>query len=100
VEQTLVVDMEMELEVIVKWLKESGLKVNESKTEVRLFHQLDCQKITLTINNTPINSIDAMNVLRVAFDSKLNWYKHANNFPKKAKKASHAIKLIKPYFNP
>jgi hypothetical protein len=79
---------------VVKWLKESGLKVNESKTEVCLFHQLDCQKITLTINNTPINSIDAIKVLEVAFDSKLNWYKLVNNSLKKAKKGLHAIKLI------
>ena len=65
-----------------------------------LFHRLDCQKITLTMNNTPINSIDVMKVLGVAFDSKLNWYKHVNNSLKKAKKALHAIKLIKPHFTP
>jgi hypothetical protein len=84
----------------MKWLKESGLKVDESKTEPCLFHRLDCQKITMTINKKHINSIDAMNILGVAFDFKLNWYKHVNNSLKKAKKALHAIKLIKPHFTP
>ena len=92
--------MERELKVIMKWLKESGLKVNESKTEVCLFHRLDCQKITLHINNSPIESKEAMNVLGVTFDSKLKWSKHINNAIQKARKALHAIKLIKQHFTP
>ena len=98
--EQLIFEMERELKVIMKWLKESGLKVNESKTEVCLFHRLDCQKITLHINNSPIESTEAMNVLGVTFDSKLNWSKHINNAIQKARKALHAIKLIKQHFTP
>jgi hypothetical protein len=39
----------MQLEIIVKYIKDFGLKVNESKTEICLFHQNDTQKITLTL---------------------------------------------------
>ena len=35
----LIVDMEKSLESITKWLKKSGLKVNEDKTEICLFHR-------------------------------------------------------------
>ncbi len=42
----LVRDMEQELMTLTKWLKDSGLKVNEQKTEMVLFYKKDCQPIT------------------------------------------------------
>jgi hypothetical protein len=98
--EQLIFEMKRELKVIMKWLKESGLKVNKSKTEACLFHRLDCQNITLLINNSPIESTEAMNVLGVTFDSKLNWSKHINNTIQKARKALHAMKLIMQHFTP
>ena len=96
----LVIEMEKEIDTITRWLKDSGLKVNEQKTEVCLFHRLDCHQITLRINDNEIKSQNSMNVLGVTFDSKLNWSTHINNSVKKAKKALHAIKLIRPHFTP
>ncbi len=34
----LIDNLEMELEMIIKWLKDSGLVVNSGKTEICLFH--------------------------------------------------------------
>ena len=45
----LVVSMERSLEMITKWLRDSGLVVNEEKT--CLFFKSDHPTITLTINN-------------------------------------------------
>ena len=52
-------DMKIKLEIMVKWLRNSGLVVNESKTELCLFHKspqlpinlkkLNCFPITLTL---------------------------------------------------
>ena len=98
--EALIIDMKKELEVMTKWLKDSGLKVNESKTEICLFHRLDCRQVCLNINQTIITSLPSMNVLGVSFDSKLNWSCHINTCVKKARNALHAIKLIKPYFTP
>jgi hypothetical protein len=36
-----IVDLEGSLEAITKWLRGSGLTVNQSKTELCLFHRLD-----------------------------------------------------------
>jgi hypothetical protein len=47
------VDLEKKFETIVKWLKESGLKVNTSKTEICLFQGNDQTQITL--HNVPTN---------------------------------------------
>ena len=46
----LITDMEKSLEAITKWLKKSGLKVNESKTEICLFHRLQQNSVALIVN--------------------------------------------------
>ena len=66
--------------MITKWLCDSALVVNDSKTEICLFHEHDQQKIHLQIGDTAISSKSFMNVLGVTFDSKLNWQIHVNNF--------------------
>ena len=84
----LIVDMEKKLEAITKWLKDSGLVVNEAKTEICLFHRNDQLPIEITINGTKIRSKKSMNVLGVIFESKLNWGEHISNVIKKIKKVA------------
>ena len=42
--------MQINLEMIKKWLGDSGLAVNESKKERCAFHRLDTKEITVTLN--------------------------------------------------
>ena len=91
-------EFETKLTQIIKWLKDSGLKINENKTELCLFHRNDHEPITITINGTNLTSKSSMNVLGIQFDSKLSWNDHVNKTINKAKKAYHAIKLIQKYF--
>ena len=95
----LLVDMKRSIETIIKWLSQSGLKVNEEKTEICLFYRKDNAPITLRINGTDIKSKNTIKVLGVHFDSKLNWQTHIEMAITKARKALQAIKIIKPYFN-
>ena len=74
---------------LTKWLKDSGLKVNEQKNEMVLFYKKDC---------LPIRSIDCMNVLGVKFDSKLQWSRHVSHTITRANGALNAIRLIRRYF--
>jgi hypothetical protein len=69
----LIVNLEKELEMIIKRLKDSGLVVNNGKTEACLFHRNDQTHVTIMIAGTPVKSLKSMNVLGVTFDSKLNW---------------------------
>ena len=96
----LILNMEQKLEMITKWLKDSGLKVNEKKTEICLFHRNDTQIITLTLQGQQITSKKFMNVLGVTFDSKLNWSIQTANAISKANKSLYAIKMIRKYLNP
>lgn len=81
----LINDMVKSLEAVVKWLKKSGLKVNESKAEVCLFHRSTQLNINTQINGTIIQSIASMNVLGVRFDNKLNWNDHIARATRKSK---------------
>jgi hypothetical protein len=94
----LVTEMEQKLMIITNWLKNSGLKVNDSKTELCLFHRKDQPPIQITLNDQILTSKLNMNVLGVAFDSKLNWQTQIENTITKAKHSLNAIKLIKKYF--
>ena len=91
--------MENKLKISTKWLKDSGLKVNEAKTELVHFYCKNTHSIMISVNNTRIMSKESTNVLGIIFDSKLNRAKHIANQIIKANKALHAIKLIKKYFN-
>ena len=95
----LIIDMQKSLEMITKWLKQSGLKVNDSKTELCLFHRKSNPLIEIIINNITIKSKHAINVLGIEFDSKLQWNTHVSKTISKAKKANHAIRLVRKYFN-
>ena len=91
-------NLESKLKLILKWLSDSGLKVNESKTELCLFHRKDTIPIEITLNNISIKSQSSMNVLGIIFDSKLTWSNQVSQTTQKAKKALHAIKMIRKYF--
>ena len=95
----LIINLEKRLEMITKWLKESGMLVNESKTELCLFHINDQPLIRIKLQNDFITSKKSMNVLGVIFDSKLNWQIHTNHAISKAKKALFALRLLRKYFS-
>ena len=92
-------DLEQELEMITKWLKDSGLKVNEAKTEMCLFHRNDQPAISINLQGNLITSSKTMNVLGILFDSKLSWGPQVSQSIVKANRALHAIRIIKKYFN-
>jgi hypothetical protein len=69
----LIPDWEKELEMIIKWLRESGLVVNNDKTEICLFHRNDQGEAIIKVTSIAIKSKKSMNVLGVVFDCKLSW---------------------------
>ena len=95
----LIDDMKQTLEMVIKWLRDSGLKVNDVKTELCLFYRADTQPIQIEINGSTITSKQTINVLGVIFDSKLQWGAQVENVIKKSTKSKHAIMLIRKYFN-
>ena len=72
-------EMENKIKINTKWLTDSGLQVNEAKTELCHFYSNDTPPVEIRVNNIVIKSKDTMNVLGVIFDSKLSWSKHIAN---------------------
>ena len=95
----LIINMQKRLEMIVKWLKDSGLVVNEKKTELCLFHRNDSQLVSVRINDQTVYSKKSMNVLGVVFDCKLSWSEHVAHAIKKSNKSLCALRFLKKVFH-
>ena len=80
--------MSSTLNLTIKWLNNSGLKVNPSKTELCIFHKNSEIKTLVNVNGVMVESGNSINVLGVEFDSKLQWCRHVSNTIKN---------LINPY---
>ena len=63
--------LEITMRNISKWLKNSGLKVNDEKTEICIFSRTDVASIVMDINWEKVTTKKEMNVLGITFDSKL-----------------------------
>ena len=97
--EIVVSDMEKSLEIITKWLKDSGLSVNKNKTEICLFYKHDHRSVKVKIGSTDVTTKTEMNVLGIKFDSKLSWSHQVSEAVTRANRALNAIKLISRYFN-
>ena len=91
--------LERKLNIAVKCLKESGLKVNEKKTELCVFHRVENVGGTLLVDGILVNSRNEINVLGITFDSKLQWIPQISRAINGANKSLQAVKLISKYFN-
>ena len=80
------------------WLTSIGMKVNETKTEICIFHKKDVQHIIMDIRGLQIEVKNSIKVLGVIFDTKMNWNNQARNAMNKANKAKQALSLIRKYF--
>ena len=91
--------MEEKLEMMTKWLRDSGLVVNDEKTEICLFYKHDHPTIELRLYNKTVKSKSSINVLGVIFDSKLQWINQVAQVITKSKQALHAIRIVSKYMN-
>ena len=71
--KSLIAEIKRALESITNWLRQSRLKVNESKTEICLFHLKEHPPIEINVLETSLTTKNHMNVLVINFDSKLQW---------------------------
>ena len=93
---TLVKDMKKSLEAITTWLKKSGLKVNDDKDKLCLFHCHYQGNVSVSVNGVTIQCKNNLNILRVIFDCKLNWnYQIANTTNKNIRALQHCVRQIK-----
>ena len=83
----LIIDMKNVVEMITKGLRQSGLKLNDMKTEICLFHQKGHPLIQINTNHAIIPSLSSMGVLGLVFDNKLQYRPQIQNTFIKSNKA-------------
>jgi hypothetical protein len=79
--------MRIKLEIMTKWLKYSGIIVNETRTDLCLFYNAHHNPIEITINNLTVRSKNSINVLGIQFDSQLKCDQQVSQAIKKSKKS-------------
>ena len=94
-----IAEVENTLKIMTDWLKGSGMKVNESKTECCIFYKNDITTKAVMIGDTEVSTSKTINVLGVTFDSKLGWGPQVANAISKATRTLNGLKLIRKYFN-
>jgi hypothetical protein len=87
-------EMSTTLNVFIKWLKGSRLKVNQSKTEMCIFHRNSSQTTRIVIDGKTVKTRDSINGLGVEFDSKLLWSNQVAKAIKKSYKSLDIIRVI------
>ena len=92
-------NIEIKINSTVKWLKSSGLKVNEQKTEMCIFHRNKNTDGHIEIDNLKVTSKAEMNVLGLTFDSRLSWSPQVARAIKNANASLQAIRMIRKFFN-
>ena len=86
--------------IVARWLKFSGLKVNDSKTEVCVFHRKEKIIVDIDLDGHLIKSTETIKILGMTFDCHLNWDIQINNSVKNANKSLFALRVIKIFFTP
>jgi len=92
------VDIGKALTKMSLWFKNSGLKVNEEKTEVVIFFKNNCHPEDVMITEKIIRTKNTMKVLGVLMDSTLTWNDHINKTVNSIQSKIHAIRVIQRYF--
>jgi len=86
---------------IYKWLCESGMSVNLSKTELIIFSpRKENYKVDICVNNTNFSSIGYMRVLGVWFDNKFTWSKQIEMETQKLTKINFGLRRLRTIFEP
>ena len=81
------------------WLTKSGLKINDQKTEICIFHRNEKSSLTIYINDNEIKTTNQMMILGIIFDSNLTWDLQYTQAIKDANHNLYAIKIISKYFS-
>jgi hypothetical protein len=64
----------------MKWMKQSGPKINEEQTEIFLFYKQDVAPLIVRIGGIVMNTKDSINMLGAILDPEMSWSKRLVTF--------------------
>ena len=95
----LIDEAEEKMAMQIKWLKDSGMVSNVSKTEAAIFYKNDLHTIKIHLGEEEIEVKKNIKLLGVIFDTKLTWSNHIALATAKATRTMHALKFVSHYFS-
>jgi len=82
----------------LKWLRQSGMLVNEKKTEIMIMHRNE--KIIETFDfGEKVKSISKMSILGIIFNQNLTWAEHVEQNINRCLRIFHGVKIVRKFFN-
>ena len=92
----LLILLEKESEVAIKWFSDNNMIVNPKKFQAIIINRPNRSNHNwyLTINNAEIKSKESVTILGIEIDNKLNFEKHVSTICKKANNQLNAISRI------
>jgi len=82
----------------LKWLRNSGMIVNDLKTEIMIMHKNNRLLKDFQIGEINIKSKNNMNVLGVLFNQNLKWSDHVEKNLNSCQRVLHGLKVVRKYF--
>lgn len=82
----------------VMWLRNSGMIVNDSKTELIIFSKDNNESLSISVGETVLKSQKSIKALGVVIDNKMKWGNHIESTLKACKKSLNALKIIRNHF--
>ena len=80
------------------WFKNSGLKVNEGKTEITLFYKNNCQFENVTVNETIIRTKDTIKVLGIIMDTTMTWHEQIHRTVNNLESRIYSLRVLQRFF--
>ena len=96
-------DLNSDIVEIKNWCDENQMLINEKKTKCILIgtrqrlSRLECQKLTINVNNIPIDCVDNEKLLGVRIDNSLQYTKHVDDVCRSLASKLALLKRIKLY---
>ena len=89
------------IRLVSNWLEANKLTLNIDKTKVMIFgttYMLDkCKDVSLTYDNTLIETVSELKYLGVKFDNTMSWTSHVNYLSKNVSKRIGIIRRVKHF---
>jgi len=83
----------------LNWLKDSGMLVNEDKTEMMVMHKTNKILKDYIMNGVTIKTKRTMNILGVIFNQNLTWSDHVFKTINSCQSVLHGLKILRKYFS-
>lgn len=92
-------NLEKKLRKHIEWLRESGLVVNEGKTEAMIFHRNQEIQLELQAGSGKILTKKEIRILGITVTNNLKWETHIKNIVNSCKSTIFGLKTIRKYFS-